>query len=311
MMPDMSGLELLRLVREDSDTAELPIVLLSARAGPEAAVEGLDLGADDYLAKPFSAEDLFARVNARLAAGKERRKRRALAALAAALGRATQSRTSSPPCRASLNQELGADNTTLALVDEDNPSVVRFTHASRYGAGIDERYHTGSVDGPAPPMVAIRGPIDDRDREPGGGWRSGSSRRSPPTSRLRESRRSSLSPHTCDGPACRKHRCELGFAPPYSGGGGRPRAALRGARARRNRARPCERARAPHPGASTGEAPRDRPAGSDRHRCRSLPAVRQGLSSRRATGTTSSASRAVGSGSLSVTSSVVASRPPR
>ena len=89
MMPDMSGLELLRLVREDPELAELPIVLLSARAGPEAAVEGLDLGADDYLAKPFSAEDLFARVNARLAAGKERRKRRALAGLAAALGRAT------------------------------------------------------------------------------------------------------------------------------------------------------------------------------------------------------------------------------
>ncbi len=156
MMPDMSGLELLRRVREDPDTTDLPIVLLSARAGPEAAVEGLDLGADDYLAKPFSAEDLFARVNSRLSAGKERRKRRALAALAAELGRATHVQDVVTAVQASLHRELDADNTTLALVDDDAPSVVRFAHASRYGAGIDERYHTGSVDGPAPPMIAIR-----------------------------------------------------------------------------------------------------------------------------------------------------------
>ena len=174
------------------DTADLPIVLLSARAGPESAVEGLDLGADDYLAKPFSAEDLFARVNARLCAGKERRKRRALAALAAALGRATHVQDVVAAVQISLNQELGADNTTLALVDEDDPSVVRFAHASRYGAGHRRAVPHGLRRRPRAPDGRDPPGGDDRDREPGTRLRSSSSRRWSPTSRLRASRRSSL-----------------------------------------------------------------------------------------------------------------------
>ena len=61
MMPEMSGLELLAALRNDSRTATLPVLLLSARAGQEAAVEGLHAGADDYLAKPFAATELLAR----------------------------------------------------------------------------------------------------------------------------------------------------------------------------------------------------------------------------------------------------------
>ena len=62
MMPRMDGIELLRALRADPRTHTIPVVLLSARAGEEAVVAGLGTGADDYLAKPFSANELLARV---------------------------------------------------------------------------------------------------------------------------------------------------------------------------------------------------------------------------------------------------------
>ncbi|MFY0566873.1 ATP-binding protein [Archangium lansingense] len=67
MMPRLDGFGLLRALREDARTHTVPIILLSARAGEEATVEGLGAGADDYLTKPFSARELVARVGAALA----------------------------------------------------------------------------------------------------------------------------------------------------------------------------------------------------------------------------------------------------
>ncbi|TSD99578.1 SpoIIE family protein phosphatase [Skermania sp. ID1734] len=64
MMPRLDGLELVSALRTDSRTAAVPILLLSARAGEESAIEGLQAGADDYLVKPFSAADLLARARA-------------------------------------------------------------------------------------------------------------------------------------------------------------------------------------------------------------------------------------------------------
>jgi signal transduction histidine kinase/serine phosphatase RsbU (regulator of sigma subunit)/CheY-like chemotaxis protein len=64
MMPEMDGFELLAALRADPSTAQLPVILLSARAGEESAVEGLAAGADDYLVKPFSSRELLARVHA-------------------------------------------------------------------------------------------------------------------------------------------------------------------------------------------------------------------------------------------------------
>ncbi|MBD2682000.1 response regulator [Nostoc paludosum FACHB-159] len=66
MMPLLDGFGLLQALRTDPQTKKVPIILLSARAGEEARVEGLEAGADDYLIKPFSARELLARVEAAL-----------------------------------------------------------------------------------------------------------------------------------------------------------------------------------------------------------------------------------------------------
>ncbi|MEN3349822.1 MAG: hypothetical protein V7632_3457 [Bradyrhizobium sp.] len=66
MMPRLDGISLLNALRSDQDLKSLPVIFLSARAGEEATVEGLQIGADDYLVKPFSARELLARVAANL-----------------------------------------------------------------------------------------------------------------------------------------------------------------------------------------------------------------------------------------------------
>ena len=67
MMPVLDGFGLLKAIRTTAAFAKLPVMLLSARAGEEASSEGLRAGADDYVIKPFSARDLLARVESRLA----------------------------------------------------------------------------------------------------------------------------------------------------------------------------------------------------------------------------------------------------
>ncbi len=64
MLPDMSGLELAKLLKRDEDTRELPIIMLTARAEETDKVAGLEGGADDYMTKPFSPRELVARINA-------------------------------------------------------------------------------------------------------------------------------------------------------------------------------------------------------------------------------------------------------
>jgi DNA-binding response OmpR family regulator/two-component sensor histidine kinase len=66
MMPRVDGFELLRALRADPATCDIPVIMLTARAGQEASVEGLEAGADDYLAKPFRAAELLARVRVAL-----------------------------------------------------------------------------------------------------------------------------------------------------------------------------------------------------------------------------------------------------
>jgi PAS domain S-box-containing protein len=73
MMPRLDGFALLKALRADETLRAIPVILLSARAGEEARIEGLSAGADDYLAKPFSARELTARVTAHLELARVRR----------------------------------------------------------------------------------------------------------------------------------------------------------------------------------------------------------------------------------------------
>ena len=73
MMPRLDGFALLRALRADELLRSIPVILLSARAGEESRIEGLTAGADDYLAKPFSARELTARISAHLELARVRR----------------------------------------------------------------------------------------------------------------------------------------------------------------------------------------------------------------------------------------------
>jgi signal transduction histidine kinase len=73
MMPRIDGFGLLKALRADASLRTIPLILLSARAGEESRIEGLAAGADDYLAKPFSARELGARISAHLELARVRR----------------------------------------------------------------------------------------------------------------------------------------------------------------------------------------------------------------------------------------------
>jgi signal transduction histidine kinase len=77
MMPKLDGFGLLRALRADPALREIPVILLSARAGEESRIEGIELGADDYLVKPFSARELIARVETHVTTSRIRREAKA------------------------------------------------------------------------------------------------------------------------------------------------------------------------------------------------------------------------------------------
>lgn len=98
VMPHLDGLGLLRALRADASLHDVPVVLLSARAGEESSLEGLEAGADDYLYKPFNRRELLARVKTRL--DLKRRER-----MSRELERLVEERTSE---LAAANEELEA-----------------------------------------------------------------------------------------------------------------------------------------------------------------------------------------------------------
>jgi len=73
MMPRLDGFGLVQALRSHPEARTIPVILLSARAGEESRIEGLERGADDYLIKPFSAKELLARVAAHLDIARVRR----------------------------------------------------------------------------------------------------------------------------------------------------------------------------------------------------------------------------------------------
>ena len=66
MLPGMSGLDALRRLKSQSETADIPVIIASAKGDEQAKVDGLEIGADDYLAKPFGMKELVARIRANL-----------------------------------------------------------------------------------------------------------------------------------------------------------------------------------------------------------------------------------------------------
>ena len=127
MMPRRDGFELLRALRGDQGTAAVPVILLSARAGEEAAIEGLAAGADDYLVKPFASAELLARVRAHLELARARAEdSRRLQDLARATVDINGARTTAQALDVlarSARQLIGAHRAVAGLTTSDDRSV--------------------------------------------------------------------------------------------------------------------------------------------------------------------------------------------
>jgi signal transduction histidine kinase/CheY-like chemotaxis protein len=160
MMPGLDGLELVTAIRADPDLAHLPVIMLSARAGLEAAGEGLATGADHYLVKPFSSADLVNHVEARLRAAArdraparddeaQRRRDLALAELGTALGDARslpqvlQILLAAPLC------SLGAPMAAVGVLDPLHGQV-RIEYAGPVRPEVTDLYHLVDLDAPVP-----------------------------------------------------------------------------------------------------------------------------------------------------------------
>jgi signal transduction histidine kinase len=127
MMPILDGFELLKALRAVEETRTIPVILLSARAGEESRVEGIQAGADDYLIKPFSARELLARVSGRLEIARLQRDRESQLRLnQAELERRVQERTQDLLNASQELRELSAR--ILQAQDEERRRIARELH---------------------------------------------------------------------------------------------------------------------------------------------------------------------------------------
>jgi PAS domain S-box-containing protein len=140
MMPEMDGFEFLQAVRADDRIASTPFIMLSARAGEEAALEGLLEGADDYIVKPFSSDELLARVYAQINAAAIRE--RATSDLRASEER-FRTLTASLPY---IVFEADADGAVLFLSDEYT-TYTGLAPESGYGSGWTHAIASDEADG--------------------------------------------------------------------------------------------------------------------------------------------------------------------
>ena len=127
MMPILDGFELLKSLRAEEQTRTIPVMLLSARAGEESRVEGIQAGADDYLIKPFSARELLARVSGRLEIARLQRDRESQLRLSQAeLEQRVQERTQELLNASQELRELSAR--ILQAQDEERRRIARELH---------------------------------------------------------------------------------------------------------------------------------------------------------------------------------------
>lgn len=104
MMPEMDGMDACRLIKESEETRDIPIIFLSARDETEMKVSGLTLGANDYISKPFKAEELLARVRVAIRLKRERDRLRTSAEEASARAEVAQERAMTDALTGILNR---------------------------------------------------------------------------------------------------------------------------------------------------------------------------------------------------------------
>ena len=161
MMPALDGFGLVTELRGDPGLASTPVIMLSARAGVEAAGDGFARGADDYLTKPFSSQDLLNRVEARLGAtarqhaGREDEEIRArhdaaLADVTSALASADSIQSTLAALLASPVRSLGAVAVAMGLVDEATRQVI-----VHYGGQLDGGPEDAEPSGREPPAPIV------------------------------------------------------------------------------------------------------------------------------------------------------------
>jgi signal transduction histidine kinase/FixJ family two-component response regulator len=151
MMPGIDGLHLVDRLRADAALHDVPVLLLSGRAGPEATVDGLARGADDYLVKPFSAKELRARIRALLESRERaarattealagRRRAEELAGLSADLHSARNFQAIADASFAWLQSVSGAHLLTLSVAERDEPMLRRYFAGNAVPAAVVARY---------------------------------------------------------------------------------------------------------------------------------------------------------------------------
>lgn len=136
IMPGMDGLELLRRLRANPDTSEIPIILISGKTDEDARVDGIEAGADDYIVKPFPPRELLARIRTHLKLSHLRREaERRTARQNAILSGITQIFRAAMTCRT----EMELSRVCLAVAEEVTQSKFGFIGevSSRTGKMMD------------------------------------------------------------------------------------------------------------------------------------------------------------------------------
>ncbi len=179
MMPGLDGFGLLEKLQADPATVGVPVIMLSARAGDDGTVEGLEAGADDYLVKPFSARELLARVRVNLELDRVRRVRgtleRSQAMLDQAqrmanvgswevdLGAGTVSGSAELLRLVGLEREeleaLGYPGAVTALTHPEDLERVQAGLGVAIGSGVSLAYESRLVTGRGERLVRVRGEV--------------------------------------------------------------------------------------------------------------------------------------------------------
>jgi PAS domain S-box-containing protein len=139
MMPDTDGFTLLKTLRANEATRDMVVILLSARAGPEARVEGLAAGADDYMVKPFDARELVARIDGAVNLSHQRRASAVREAALQAEMRFARDQFALRESRAQVATLF--EQTTVGVAEADADGVVvrvNQRYAQILGRGVDE-----------------------------------------------------------------------------------------------------------------------------------------------------------------------------